>query len=148
MEKSNELNKFLSYIHMGNSVFRIYYESAKKLKNKKLTKQIKEVQEIFKKHEEQVTSLINDLGEEATNSLTSAGIMGVFKEKLKSFDDSYTIIYSAIQSVNLGTLSALKFLNQNKELKINVRTIIESVIKDYSDIQTNLINYFLKEIVY
>ena len=33
MEKTNELNKFLSYIHMGNSVYRIYYEEAVNLKD-------------------------------------------------------------------------------------------------------------------
>ncbi len=34
MEKTNELNKFLSYVHMGTSIYRIYYEHAEKLKNK------------------------------------------------------------------------------------------------------------------
>lgn len=33
MEKTNELNKFLSYIHMGNSIYRIYYKEAVSLKN-------------------------------------------------------------------------------------------------------------------
>ena len=75
MEKSNELNKFLSYIHMGNSVYRIYYEEAKKIENKELLDEIVHIQEIFKKHEEEVTKLINELGEEATNSLTAAGLM-------------------------------------------------------------------------
>ena len=28
MEMTNELNKFLSYIHMGNSVYRIYYNES------------------------------------------------------------------------------------------------------------------------
>ena len=37
MEKTNELNKFLSYIHMGNSIYRIYYKEAVSLKNEKLT---------------------------------------------------------------------------------------------------------------
>ena len=31
MEKTNELNKFLSYIHMGTSIYRIYKDSAEKL---------------------------------------------------------------------------------------------------------------------
>ena len=48
MEKSNELNKFLSYIHMGNSIYRIYYEEAKKFNNQRLINLIVEIQEIFK----------------------------------------------------------------------------------------------------
>lgn len=147
MEKSNELNKFLSYIHMGNSIFRIYYNSAKEIKDKKLIKQIKDIQETFKRHEEQITTLIHEMGEEATKSLTSAGVIGVFKEKLKTFDDCYTIVYSAISSINLGTLSALKFLRQNKNLKNPVKTNVENIIKDYSIIQSNLVNYYIKELI-
>ena len=52
MEKTNELNKFLSYIHMGNSVFRIYYNEAKNLNDQNLIDLIVEIEEIFKKHEE------------------------------------------------------------------------------------------------
>ena len=54
MEMTNELNKFLSYIHMGNSVYRIYYAEAKKFNDTKLTNMIKEMMEIFKTHEEKI----------------------------------------------------------------------------------------------
>ena len=47
MEKTNELNKFLSYMHMGNTIYRIYLEHAKKLENEKLIHLIIEIQEIF-----------------------------------------------------------------------------------------------------
>ena len=46
MEKTNELNKFLSYMHMGNTIYRIYLEHAKKLENEKLIHLIIEIQEI------------------------------------------------------------------------------------------------------
>ena len=85
MEKTNELNKFLSYIHMGNSVYRIYYEESKKINDDSLTKEIVYIQEKFKQHEESITKLINEQGEEATNSLTAAGLMGLYKEKMKVF---------------------------------------------------------------
>ena len=42
MEKTNELNKFISYIHMGNSIYRIYYKEAGRLENKKIKEFIKE----------------------------------------------------------------------------------------------------------
>ena len=47
MEKTNELNKFLSYIHMGNSIYRIYYKEAVSLKNEKLTDLIVSISETF-----------------------------------------------------------------------------------------------------
>ena len=45
MEKTNELNKFLSYIHMGNSVFRIYHKECENLKDEKLLGIIEEIEE-------------------------------------------------------------------------------------------------------
>ena len=47
MEKTNELNKFLSYIHMGNEVFRIYYKEAEKINSSELKELIVEIQEKF-----------------------------------------------------------------------------------------------------
>ena len=48
MEKTNELNKFLSYIHMGTSVYRLYYDEAEKFEDESLSLLIKEIMEIFK----------------------------------------------------------------------------------------------------
>ena len=78
MEKTNELNKFLSYIHMGMSVYRIYHGVAKKLNDDKLSALIVEIEEIFKTHEEKITKLIVENKEEATDSLTAAGIVAVY----------------------------------------------------------------------
>ena len=147
MEKSNELNKFLSYVHMGTSIFRIYYEEAKEINNNTLVNLIVESEEIFKRHEEKITKLINELGEEATNSLTAAGIMGVYKEKMKVFDDSFSICYSAIKSSNMGRLSALKFLYNNKELPKDVVCVIENVIRDYSSIINKFQEHILNELI-
>ena len=55
MEKTNELNKFLSYIHMGNSVYRIYYDEARELNDDELLDEIVKIQEIFKTHEESIS---------------------------------------------------------------------------------------------
>lgn len=147
MEKSNELNKFLSYVHMGTSIFRIYYEEAKEINNNTLVNLIVESEEIFKRHEEKITKLINELGEEATNSLTAAGIMGVYKEKMKVFDNSFSICYSAIKSSNMGRLSALKFLYNNKELPKDVVCVIENVIRDYSSIINKFQEHILNELI-
>ena len=143
MEKSNELNKFLSYIHMGNSVFRIYYNEAKNLNCDSLVDLIVEIEEIFKKHEEKITNRINELDETATNSLTAAGLMAVYKEKMKFFETPFSIVLSAIKSTNMGLISSLKFLNDNLKLpKVDLDSII-NVINDYKLIHSKLVNYLL-----
>ena len=147
MEKTNELNKFLSYIHMGTSVYRIYYEEASKFHNNDLINLIVEIEEIFKRHEEKITKQINDLDEEATNSLTAAGIMGVYKERLKMYDDSFDIVLSAIKSTNMGLLSALKFLHSNKELHDDIKKHIVDVINDYGLIIDKLTKYSLNKML-
>lgn len=146
MEKTNELNKFLSYIHMGMSIYRIYHEQAKKLEDKKLEAKIVKIEEVFKTHEEKVTKMINSFNEEATNSLTAAGIMGVYKEKLKVFDDSFSVCINAIKATNMGMISSIKFLNDNKELHEDVRKVIVEVIKDYENIEKEWIDYILVNI--
>lgn len=145
MEKTNELNKFLSYIHMGNTIYRIYHEQAEKLEDKKLVDLIIEIKGIFKKHEESITKLIVDLDEEATDSLTFAGIMGVYKERLKAFPDSLSICTSAIKSTYMGMISALKFLDDNKELSLGIKDQIIKVIDDYGVIANKIKEFVLNQ---
>ena len=49
---------------MGTSVYRIYYDESEKFEDESLSSLIKEIMEIFKKHEETITRLINEQGEE------------------------------------------------------------------------------------
>lgn len=144
MEKTNELNKFLSYIHMGNSVFRIYYKEAKELNDLALCELIIEIEEIFKKHEEKITHRINELGETATNSLTAAGMMGYYKEKMRMYDSAFSILTAAIKSTNMGLLSSLKFIKENIDLHYSVKGDLIEVVKDYNNIITKLVNYLIK----
>ncbi len=146
MEMTNELNKFLSYIHMGNSVYRIYYNEARKFNDVTLENIITEIIEIFKTHEEEITKLINSFGEEATDSLTAAGIFGVYKEKMKIFDSPLDICLAALKATNMGTISALKFLNSNKNLHDNVKSEIYDVINDYGKIEKMWIEYSLNNL--
>lgn len=147
MEKTNELNKFLSYIHMGNSVYRIYYEEAVNLKDHELIDEIVKTEEIFKTHEESITRLINEYGEEATNSITAAGLMGIYKEKMKSFDDSFDICISAVKTTNMGMVSAIKFLKENKNLPKKVKNEIKKVITDYSEIIKSFTTYLTNNLI-
>lgn len=146
MEKTNELNKFLSYIHMGMSVYRVYHEHAEKMDDEQLLNEIVKVEEIFKKHEESITKEINELGEDATESLTLAGIMGVYKEKMMIVDDAFSICLNAIKATNMGMLSALKFLEDNNKLEPRIRKLIVNVINDYERIQGIWVNYILENI--
>ena len=130
MEKTNELNKFLSYMHMGNTIYRIYLEHAKKLENEKLIHLIIEIQEIFKTHEEAIANLI---------------MMGVYKEKLKTFDNAFDICLSAIKATNMGMISALRFLDENKELSKGIKEYIIKVIDDYGIIINKLKEFLLQE---
>ena len=143
MEKTNELNKFLSYIHMGNSIYRIYLDSAEKLHADSLVSLIQEIEEIFKTHEEKITRLIHEENEKATTSLTAAGLLGVYKEKLKIFDSAFTICINALKSTNMGLISAIKFLEDNKELHKEIKDIVINVIEDYQTIEKKILDYIM-----
>ncbi len=143
MEKTNELNKFLSYIHMGNSIFRIYHQECENIKNDALLKLITEIEEKFKTHEEKFTSLITEMDEKPTDSLTTACIFGVMMEKLKFIDDDFDICVNAIKSTYMGMLSAIKFLHENKRLSKKLKDEIIKVIMDYSEIVNKLRDYIL-----
>ena len=143
MEKTNELNKFLSYIHMGTSIYRIYLDNAERLHADSLISLIKEIKEIFKTHEEKITRLIHEENEKATTSLTAAGVLGVYKEKLKIFDSAFTICINALKSTNMGLISAVKFLEDNKELHKEIKDIVINVIEDYQLIEKKLLDYVM-----
>ena len=145
MEKTNELNKFLSYIHMGNSIYRIYYKEAVSLKNEKLTDLIVSISETFKKHEEAITKEIEKYGEKATESLTMAGLIGVYKEKMKNFKDDFVVVTSAIKATNMGLISSLKFVSENKALPKSTKKLLFKVIDDYVLIIDELKNYLTEK---
>ena len=147
MEKTNELNKFLSYIHMGMSIYRIYYENASKLKNKKLMNLIVECQEIFKTHEEKIIRLIRKFNEKDTKSLTAAGKMGVFMEKMKNFKTPFAICLNAIKSTDMGIISSIKFLQENRNLSEEMKSYFKNVIDDYKKIKDRFLEFTLEELV-
>lgn len=143
MEKTNELNKFLSYIHMGNNIYRIYHDQAEKFNNEYLMNLVVEAEEIFKRHEEKITKLINEFDEDATESLTFAGLMGVYREKMRSFDSAFDVAINAIKSTNMGLVSAIKFLHENNNLENDIKDIIKTVIMDYENIQIKFITFII-----
>ena len=87
------------------------------------------------------------MNEEATNSLTAAGLMGLYKEKMKVFENSFDICISAIKTTNMGMISAIKFLEDNSKLPENIINHIKEVINDYLDILNLLKNYILNNLI-
>ena len=128
---------------MGNSIFRIYLDEAQELNDKHLIKQIKIMQKLFKKHETTITNFIHENDEKATKSISSAGLMGIYMEKLKSFDNSFTICKAAIKSTNMGMLSTIKFLKENEHLPDEIKNVIKEMIDDYLLIQEQLVNFVI-----
>lgn len=141
MKKTNELNKLLSYIHMGNSIFRVYGKEALRLNDEKLIKVINDISDLFKSHEEMIIKFIEKENEHATSSISLTGKIGIYKEKIKTYKDSYSICISAIKSVNMGLISTLKFLDENKNLKNTLKRQIIKIIDDYCIIIEKLKEY-------
>ena len=137
----NKLNKFLSYIHMGNDVFRLYYKHAEKIDNQELKELIVEIQEVFKQHEENMTNIIKSKGIDPTDSLTIQGKMGVIMENLKIIDNEFSIALDALKAVNMGEISALKFMYENKKIDESIINDLKIIITDYDKIKTKIKNY-------
>ena len=88
------------------------------------------------------------MGEKPTESLTAAGIMGVLMEKMKFVDSDFDICINAIKSTNMGTISALKFLGENKKLPKKIKNEVVKVINDYFTITMKLKDYIINNICF
>ena len=82
MEESivEELNKFLTGIHMGAATFKDFLEKAE---NSKLREEIIKIIESFKRHEEAITNRIEELGGDASDKLGFIGTMSDMWQKIK-----------------------------------------------------------------
>ena len=141
--KCEELNKFLSYIHMGNETFRLYHDAAVEMNNKRLKKLITEIQEVFKTHEEAVTKVLKKRTFDCTDSVTFMGKMAIVMEKLKIVESEFDICERAIKAVNMGLISGLKFAYYNRDMDDDIREVIKDVVSDYTDITEKINDYIL-----
>lgn len=138
-----EMNKFLSYIHMGNETFRLYYKAAEDMNNKRLKKLITEIEEVFKRHEETVTKVLKKRTDDCSDSVTLMGKMALVMEKLKIIETEFDICERAIKAVNMGLISGLKFAYYNRDMDEEIKEVIKDVISDYTDIQEKINDYIL-----
>lgn len=142
-QKIKALNKFLSYIHMGNSTFRIYYNYAKKIGNEELTENIVEAMELFKHHEEVFTNVINETSN-ASDMLTPTAKMALCVEKMKPLNTTFDVCYHAVKAVNMGYVSVLKFLYEHSKLGQDILGKIVLVINDYNQIREKFEKIIIK----
>lgn len=142
-QKNKALNKFLSYVHMGNNTFRVYYDYAKKIGNQELIDVIVKSMELFKHHEEEFTNIINQ-SSDANDSLTQTAKMAICIEKMKPLNTTFDVCYNAIKAVNMGYLSVLKFFYNNQKLGSEILGKIELLIKDYNEIKSNFEKIIIK----
>ena len=94
MEKTNELNKFLSYIHMGMSVYRIYHGVAKKLNDDKLSALIVEIEDVVIEEGKDYNSIVEELKSDTLvispsyPSLENKYLSGFVHSRLKAYKEN------------------------------------------------------------
>ncbi len=137
------MNKFLSGIHMGNNVFRIYFEKAE---NEELKKLFSEISEIFKTHEEKMTSIIEHVGGNPTDELTVFESMSVAMEssKVKLLSNDFRICIASLKAVHMGIIGSIRFLHDNKEMNKNFISRVQSVLDDYRSTDDKIQSFLRK----
>lgn len=143
MKKTLKLNKFLSYIHMGNSVYRVFYDKAKEVNSKELLNIICRTEEVFKTHEETISSKVIKQGFTPTKRLTIQAKFAIWMEKMKVMDTPFKLCQSMIKATNMGMLQVIKFLHENKELSHSDKDVVKDIIDDYQKVIKNINSYII-----
>lgn len=127
-----EMNRFLKGIHMGGSTFKNYLDKAK---DSELKKELKNIIESFKRHEEAITNRIEDMGADAADSLGLFGLMGDFFEKIKlmTANTDREICNHAIDAMKMGIKQGNKFKEENKKLDKSLLKEVQGVLDDYDN---------------
>lgn len=128
----NELNKFLRGIHMGGTTFKDYLEKAQ---SKELQRELLNIIESFKRHEESITRRINELGGDAADSVGLMAGMGKFLEKIKllTADTDEEILNHAVKAMEMGIRNGKKFIVENSDLDESLMKEVKGVVKDYDN---------------
>ena len=134
MEESivEELNKFLTGIHMGAATFKDFLEKAE---NSKLREEIIKIIESFKRHEEAITNRIEELGGDASDKLGFIGTMSDMWQKIKliSVDSDTEVCEKAIKAIDIGLKNGKKFIDEHIDLELSIINDIEGVVADYDN---------------
>ena len=127
-----EMNKFLKGIHMGGTTFKDYLRKAK---SPQVKNELVQIIESFKRHEEAITSRIEKLGGNASDTLGIMGTMADFFEKIKLMpvNTDFEVCEHAIEAMEMGIKQGRKFIEQNKELDASLMKEVKAIVGDYDN---------------
>ncbi|WP_298836339.1 DUF2383 domain-containing protein [uncultured Clostridium sp.] len=125
-----EMNKFLKGIHMGGATFKDYLG---KVKDPELKKELSQIIESFKRHEDAITNRIEKLGGNATDTLGIIGTMAEVVEKIKLVPASNDVeVCKHVEAaIKMGIKQGNKFIEQNKDLDDSLMREVKAVVSDY-----------------
>ncbi|MBU3158402.1 PA2169 family four-helix-bundle protein [Clostridium frigoris] len=127
---TKEMNKFLKGIHMGGATFKDYLDKAK---DPELKKELVQIIESFKRHEEAITNRIEKMGGNATDTLGIIGTMAEFVEKIKlaPVNSDVEVCKHVEAAMKMGIKQGNKFIEQNKDLDISLMSEVKAIVSDY-----------------
>ncbi len=127
-----KMNKFLKGIHMGGTTFKDYLSKAK---DEGLKKELVQIIESFKRHEEAITSRIEMLGGDAADTLGVMGTMADFFEKIKLIpvNTDLEVCQHATEAMQMGMKQGEKFIKQNMDLDASLMKEVKAVVNDYDN---------------
>lgn len=129
---AKEMNKFLKGVHMGGSTFKDYFAKAE---DAELKKELKEIIESFKRHEEAITNRIEEMGEDAPDTLGFMGTISEFFEKIKLIpvNTDLEVCQHAVRAMEMGIYQGKKFVEENKNLNPSLLKEVKAVVSDYDN---------------
>jgi IgG-blocking virulence domain-containing protein len=129
---AKEMNKFLKGVHMGGSTFKDYLDKAEDVE---LKKELKEIIESFKRHEEAITNRIEEMGEDAPDTLGVIGTISEFFEKIKLIpvNTDLEVCQHAVRAMEMGIYQGNKFIEENENLNPSLLKEVKAVVSDYDN---------------
>ena len=145
MKKQIILNHFLSAIIMGQEIFSIYKDKAKDEKLKNIIEDFINSLINQKKEMEKYISKTFQINEEL--SLLQKNALMLEKIKTKKINNDYSLCINIIKPMNKAIVGALNsFYKCDKEIRFNIKEIVENTLSNYDNIIGKLKNYIIKDL--
>ena len=145
MKKQIILNHFLSAIIMGQEIFSIYKDKAKDEKLKNIIEDFINSLINQKKEMEKYISKTFQINEEL--SLLQKNALMLEKIKTKKINNDYSLCINIIKTMNKAIVGALNsFYKCDKEIRFNIKEIVENTLSNYDNIIGKLKNYIIKDL--
>lgn len=145
MNKQIILNHFLSAIIMGQEIFLIYKDKAQDEKLKIIIEDFINSLINQKKEMEKYISKTFQINEEL--SLLQKNALILEKIKTKKINDDYSLCINIIKTMNKAIVGALNYFYKcDKEIRSNIKDIVENTLSNYDNIIGKLKNYIIKDL--